>query len=241
MLVRIENARLRAAADRARAARDLALAASEREAASRERAEAARSRTESAVILKVATTDELTGAWTRKFGLEQVERELERATRTHAKLLLAFIDVEGLKAVNDTLGHQAGDALLQRVGETLRANVRTYDVIVRYGGDEFLCAMPNIGASEARARFEKIVAELRAVDAEHAIAFGLAEAEAGEALTNLVARADAALLSARRPQSATSPEADGREFRAEPVATAIAFKAHYRRFAIYVLKATADR
>ena len=63
---------------------------------------------ESAGDLRFATTDELTGAWTRRFGLEEVSRELERAHRTGASLVLAFIDVDGLKQVNDSQGHLAG-------------------------------------------------------------------------------------------------------------------------------------
>ena len=63
-------------------------------------------------------------------------RELGRARRTGATLAVAFGDVDGLKRINDTQGHLAGDALLRLVGETLRANLRPYDVIVRYGGDE---------------------------------------------------------------------------------------------------------
>ncbi|HET7353194.1 MAG TPA: GGDEF domain-containing protein [Gaiellaceae bacterium] len=147
--------------------------------------------------MKVAATDELTGAWTRRFGLEEVSRELERAHRTGASLVLAFIDVDGLKEVNDSQGHLAGDALLQLLGETLRANVRPYDVIVRYGGDEFLCAMPNLHASEAGARFERITAVLTAADAKHSVTFGLAEAEPADSLEDLIARADADLLQAR--------------------------------------------
>jgi diguanylate cyclase (GGDEF)-like protein len=147
--------------------------------------------------LKLATTDELTGAWTRRFGLDEVSRELERAHRTGATLVLAFVDVDGLKEVNDRHGHPAGDALLRHVGETLRANVRPYDVIVRYGGDELVCAMPNLRAAEARARFEKIAAELKAIDAEHSVTFGLAEAEPADSLQELIARADADFLQAR--------------------------------------------
>ena len=156
------------------------------------------SRTESEDNLKLATTDELTGAWTRKFGLEEVSRELERAHRTGATLVLAFIDVDGLKQVNDSQGHLVGDALLQLVGETLRANVRPYDVIVRYGGDELVCAMPNLSGAEARARFETIATSLTAINAEHSVTFGLAEAEPADSLQELIARADADLLEARR-------------------------------------------
>ena len=127
----------------------------------------------------------------------EVSHELERAHRTGATLVLAFVDVDGLKQVNDSQGHLAGDALLRLVGETLRANVRPYDVIVRYGGDELLCAMSNLGVPEARARFEKIAAALAAADADHSITFGLAAAEPADGLQELIARADADFLEAR--------------------------------------------
>jgi diguanylate cyclase (GGDEF)-like protein len=198
ILLRAKRDRERAAADRAKAADDRARAAGDREEAARERAEARVHRTESDDNLKLATTDELTGARTRKFGLEEVSRELERARRTGATLVLAFIDVDDLKQVNDSQGHLAGDALLQRVGETLRANIRPYDVIVRYGGDEFVCAMPNLSALDARGRFDKIAAALTAVNAEHSVTVGLAEADPVDSLQALIARADADLLEARR-------------------------------------------
>jgi diguanylate cyclase (GGDEF)-like protein len=91
--------------------------------------------------------------------------------------------------------------LLQLVGETLRTSVRPYDLIVRYGGDEFVCAMSNLSASEARTRFEKIAAALRAVSPEHSATFGIAESERGDSLKDLLARADADLLEARRADS----------------------------------------
>jgi diguanylate cyclase (GGDEF)-like protein len=201
ILLRAERDRARAAADRAKAADDRARAAADRAEAARERAEALRDRSKSADSLKLATTDELTGAFTRRFGLEEVSRELERAHRTGAGLVLAFVDVDGLKVVNDSQGHLAGDALLRLLGETLRANVRPYDVIVRYGGDELLCAMPNLSAREARARFEKIAAALTASDADHSVTFGLAEAEPADSLQELIARADADLLEARHSRT----------------------------------------
>jgi PleD family two-component response regulator len=71
-------------------------------------------------------------------------------------------------------------------------------MIVRYGGDELVCAMPNLSALDARARFDKIAAELRAVNAEHSVTVGLAEADPGDSLEALIARADADLLEARR-------------------------------------------
>lgn len=204
ILLRAERYRIQAAADRARAAEDRARAASDRKEAARERAEALQKHQESEDTLKLATTDELSGAWTRKFGLEEVSRELERAHRTGARLVIAFIDVDGLKEVNDTEGHLAGDALIKLVGETVRASVRPYDVTVRFGGDEFICAMPNIKVAEAGARFTKIAAGLKAINAEHSISFGLAEAAPVDELEELIARADANLLEARRTRSASA-------------------------------------
>jgi diguanylate cyclase (GGDEF)-like protein len=127
-----------------------------------------------------------------------MSRELERAHRTGGTLLFAFIDVDGLKQLNDTEGHLAGDALLRLVGDTIRANVRPYDLIVRYGGDELICAMPNLSASEGSARFKKIAATLSAVSPYHSIAFGLAAAEPAESLPEVLARADTDMLEARR-------------------------------------------
>jgi diguanylate cyclase (GGDEF)-like protein len=204
ILLRAKRDRARAAADRAKAADDRVRAAADREAAARDRAEAIRDRTDYADSLRLATTDELTGAWTRRFGLEQVSRELERAHRTASTLVLSFIDVDGLKRVNDSQGHLAGDALLRLLGETLRANLRPYDVIVRYGGDELVCAMTNVAAREARARLETIAAAVAAVDPEHSVTFGLAEAEPGEDLQELIRRADADLLEARRSRKSNS-------------------------------------
>lgn len=198
ILLRAASDRSRAAADRVEAADDRTRAATDRGEAASERAEALLDRSESADSLKLAMTDALTGVWTRGFGLESVLRELERAHRTGAPLVLAFIDVDDLKKVNDSQGHLAGDTLLQVVGETVRASVRPYDVIVRYGGDEFVCAMPNLRAPEARARFEKVAAALTAVNVEYSVTFGLAEAESTDSLQELIARADAELLEVRR-------------------------------------------
>jgi diguanylate cyclase (GGDEF)-like protein len=189
--------RERAAADREQAADDRAQAAADRELAAAERTEALLIRAASADLLDRAATDELTGARTRLFGLDEAAREIERARRKGGTLLLAFIDVDGLKHLNDTRGHQAGDALLRGVGDALRVNLRPYDVIVRYGGDEFLCVMPDLGPSEARARFARIALTLTAIHVEHSISFGLAQARPGESLTALIARADADLLRLR--------------------------------------------
>jgi diguanylate cyclase (GGDEF)-like protein len=197
ILLRADRDRTRAAADRAKAADDRARAAMDREYAAEERSEALRTSSEAANLLNLATTDELTGAWTRRFGVVEVSRQIERANRTGGRLALAFIDVDHLKAVNDSQGHTAGDALLRLIGDTVRANLRPYDVLVRYGGDELVCAMPNVSGIDARKRFQKIVAAVGAGSAG-AISFGLAEARSTDSAEDLIARADDELLKERR-------------------------------------------
>ena len=196
-MARAARDRERASMDREQAANDRAQAAADRELAAAERAEALRIRAESALLLERAATDELTGVRTRILGLDEASREIERARRKGGQLILAFVDVDGLKRLNDTRGHQAGDSLLRAVGEALRANLRSYDVIVRYGGDEFVCAMPDLSPQEARARFARIAHALAAVDSDHSISIGLAQAWPGETLNALIARADADLLRSR--------------------------------------------
>ena len=198
MLLRAQEDRRRAASDRERAAEDRVRAAADREQAAHERAEARQARDQLADDMKLAATDVLTGARVRKIGLEEVSREMERANRTGSKLSLAFVDVDRLKEVNDNQGHLAGDELLKLTGETLRSHLRPYDVIVRYGGDEFVCAMPNLPADGARSRLEKVNEILSASNPAYSITFGLAEAQPTDTLQDLIARADADLLSVRR-------------------------------------------
>ncbi|MDQ3859077.1 MAG: GGDEF domain-containing protein, partial [Actinomycetota bacterium] len=166
--------------------------------AARERDEARRAQAEARHEVKLAATDQLTGAWTRRFGLVQITREIERARRTGGTLTLAFVDVDDLKKVNDSHGHAVGDRLLYLAVEAMRATLRPYDVVVRYGGDEFLCAMPNITRGAATERMTAIAATLSAAETGHSISFGLAEHQPDDGLQELVGRADADLLAARR-------------------------------------------
>ena len=109
---------------------------------------------------------------------------------------LAFIDVDGLKGVNDSLGHTAGDQLLRATASAIRARLRPYDVIVRYGGDEFLCGLLDLDMAAAAERFELVKADLAATQ-QASVTIGLAEVEADDALEELIARADEALYRER--------------------------------------------
>lgn len=119
-----------------------ALAARDRAAAALDRKEAALDRLRAAEYLRRTYRDELTGALQRQVGRERLVHEVQRAQRFGDELVIAFLDVVHLKGVNDTRGHDAGDKLLAAVGSSLHRCLRSYDVVVRYGGDEFVCPCP---------------------------------------------------------------------------------------------------
>src|ERR1700728_1544427 len=127
--------------DRAAARRDRQDSADERARSSTDRLSSSSDRVLSARERTEDLVDELTGAHRRTTGVFELERELLRPGRTGQPYTLAFIDVDGLKAVNDLHGHSAGDELLVLVVDTIRNHVRQYDLLVRYGGDEFLCGL----------------------------------------------------------------------------------------------------
>jgi diguanylate cyclase (GGDEF)-like protein len=89
-------------------------------------------------LREMVTTDALTGCRNRRFFDEIIGREIQRHRRYRIPLSMLFIDVDRFKAINDTLGHEAGDRLLQRVAAFLIRNVREADYVFRWGGDEFL-------------------------------------------------------------------------------------------------------
>jgi diguanylate cyclase (GGDEF)-like protein len=189
-----------AARDREHAARDREDAARDREHAARDREDAARDRLAAQGIrdallrrLRIAETDKLTGTRTRAAGLSDIDHEIDRARRTRGLLVAAYVDVVGLKVVNDAYGHAAGDALLQRVVRGIRSHLRSYDVIVRLGGDEFLCAMPGATIEDARQRFGAIQTALAADSAPCQIKFGFAELGQEDSTADLIGRADAEL------------------------------------------------
>ena len=103
---------------------------------------------------------------------------------------IAYIDVVGLKAANDEHGHAAGDALLQRVVGTVRSQLRSYDSIVRLGGDEFLCVMSGTTIEDARARFDAVQTILGAEPDPCQIKVGFSTLAAGDGTADLVERAD---------------------------------------------------
>src|SRR5262249_2338892 len=155
----IANARDRAAAERDTIANQRDQAAFEREtiwssrptgttitAAGDEDFELERARLEAE--LQRAHLDALTGAFRRAVGRLALRNEIERARRADGRFVIAFVDVDDLKGVNDRDGHAAGDRVLRTLAATMRANLRSYDPIVRFGGDEFVCGISSIDPGE---------------------------------------------------------------------------------------------
>ena len=185
-----------AAPYRAEAVRDRREAASDRAHSAADRDAAASDRVVSAGERAVSSIDGLTGAYRRDAGTLELERETARAKRTGQPFVRAFVDVDGLKATNDSLGHPAGDQLLRQVVDTIRANVRSYDLIVRFGGDEFVCGLMDVNMEKAAERFLLVNADL--AETQHAsVSVGLAELAPDDSVADLIARADEALYRER--------------------------------------------
>lgn len=145
-----------------------------------------------------AVTDELTGALRRGAGRTVLERELARVLRApEPRLVVAFVDVDSLKKVNDSRGHAAGDELIYRVARALKGRLRSYDLLIRWGGDEFLCGLADVEIAIAERALEAVRQQL-ARGAGQTFSYGLATARPGDTVEDLVARADAALYEARR-------------------------------------------
>jgi diguanylate cyclase (GGDEF)-like protein len=185
-----------ASADRAAAGRDRQASAADRQDASADRQAAKADRSSSADERAATVVDGLTGAHRRDPGLLELEREIVRAKRTGRPFTLAFIDVNGLKIKNDTEGHAAGDRLLVIVAERIRSAIREYDLLVRYGGDEFLCGLLAVGREDAAKRFGDATAAI--AGEPMFFSFGLAELGPEDGLPDLIARADADMYRQRQ-------------------------------------------
>lgn len=151
-----------------------------------------------------ASHDGLTGVYLRGPGFVELEREIMRAHRTGQPLVVAFADVDGLKAINDSRGHAAGDLILLAVVESFRRVLRSYDLIIRYGGDEFVCAMSGMALADATKRIALFNAALAETPEHGSVTVGMAELAPGDSPEDLVARADAEYYRQRQLHRSTS-------------------------------------
>lgn len=150
---------------------------------------------------QAAGTDRLTGAWNRRRFEEAAHAEMSLALRRGTPASLLMIDLDHFKRVNDTLGHEAGDAVLVGATHAIRSQLRGSDTLVRWGGEEFLVLSPASRLEGAQLLAEKL---LKSVSDLHfpglggiTVSIGVAELLAGENLTQWIARADRAVYAAK--------------------------------------------
>ncbi len=162
---------------------------------------ACRNAAEHARLALAARTDGLTGCLNHAAMQDTLRRELERSRRTGSGLSLAIVDLDDFKQVNERHGHQAGDEVLKHVGAGLRDSVRAYDVVARYGGDEFVIIALDAGEEVAAEVVSRGIDEiggrlaLLGFGGETTLATaGVAAWRPGDSATMLIARADEALL-----------------------------------------------
>ena len=154
-----------------------------------------------------AALDELTGVYRRGHGMMILTRELRRTFRSpDERLVVAFIDVDGLKRFNDTMGHAEGDRLLTDLTAALTKRLRSHDIVFRYGGDEFVCILPGASLDGSAPIFAAVAEAFAEGGRERCFSVGLAELKEGDAPESLVARADAALYTARADAAARAAE-----------------------------------
>ena len=157
-------------------------------------------------VYSLMVTDALTGAATKRYLLETLERELGRARRHGRPLALALFDIDHFKRINDTHGHLAGDEVLRLLGSLVRTLVRAEECFARYGGEEFALVLPETSLEGAAAVAEKVRAAVHAhpfaFDGKHipvTVSLGVAQVDERVARgQDLIQAADDRLYEAKR-------------------------------------------
>jgi diguanylate cyclase (GGDEF)-like protein len=150
---------------------------------------------------RFATVDELTGSPNRRVFRERLESEVDRCSRLGTRLCVVFVDIDFFKRINDDYGHQVGDSVLKEIYARLEESLRPYDFVGRFGGDEFIMALPGTDAEGGVAVAERLresvlagpVEKLRGVT----VSLGVAQLEKGMTAEVLLSNADVALYRAK--------------------------------------------
>jgi diguanylate cyclase (GGDEF)-like protein len=162
-------------------------------------------------LRNLASTDDLTRLPNRRSILERFAAELSRALRDAQPLTVVIVDLDDLKRVNDTLGHQVGDAVLVHVANALRHRIRAHDIAGRLAGDEFILLFPNTDRDEAETilrRLERIDATGSGAPGDRAVTLSWGVAtwpDDGAAIDALMAAADRELYVMKRAHAAERP------------------------------------
>lgn len=177
-------------------------------------------------LQELSMRDELTGLWNRRKFNEQADLEVERCLRYKRSFALVLIDIDGFKEINDQLGHDVGDVVLQSVAKVLQENIRETDFLARLGGDEFAlmlleCVEPN---PTEKHPLEALLEELRLAVKERvqgyrggvSLSLGGAMLREQESLARLYKRADNALYRVKRKGKGDTRLDKTAEFKSAP-------------------------
>lgn len=155
-------------------------------------------------LVQMARVDGLTGVYNRRYLDMRLKEELDRSRRHGNSFSLLILDIDHFKTINDRHGHLCGDYVLRDLARKLQQQLRTTDIIGRYGGEEFCCLLPETSLQQAlifaeRCR-DKIAKELFSCDGQTiriTISLGATEQQDGDTLEGIVRRADVALYEAK--------------------------------------------
>jgi two-component system, cell cycle response regulator len=160
---------------------------------------------ENVILFDKSTVDPLTGVFNRGFGAERLDQTLRLGDRSGEPTSVVLIDIDHFKSINDTHGHAAGDLTLRAVARAIKAACRTTDVVVRYGGEEFLVVLPATATADAALAAEHIRSAINGLEVEFegkiikvTASFGVACSTARRIGHELVKLADRELYRAKR-------------------------------------------
>ncbi len=153
-------------------------------------------------LKKQAEIDELTQIYNRRFGEQALESEMSRAERYQGYFSVLMIDIDKFKEVNDTLGHDVGDQVLKSVIKLIQQIIRKSDTLVRWGGDELVCILPNTDVDHAAMTAEKIVETVanhfKADHIQTTVSIGVAQMTLNEGTDRLMKKVDSAMYQAKQ-------------------------------------------
>ncbi|KAF0221296.1 MAG: response regulator [Geobacteraceae bacterium] len=113
------------------------------------------------LLKELSNTDPLTRLYNRRYLMETLDREFQRAMRKNERLSLVLLDIDHFKDINDAYGHQEGDVVLTAVAEVAQSGLRRYDIAARYGGEEFILVLPETPLTEGMAVAERLRKEVQ--------------------------------------------------------------------------------
>ena len=177
-----------------RSARERQLSAADRAVSSMDRRRAAEDRTATREHIAHEAIDALTGTMRRDAGLAAMAGELERSVLADDGMVVAFVGTIGLKAINDSRGHAAGDRVLQDIADCLSGDRGEGDFVVRIGGGGFVCSLARQSLDQADLHYAQVLARLARRSNGARVSVGLTSRQQGDSLEILVDRADQVML-----------------------------------------------